>query len=461
MMKPALLKLIMFTWLAAVGCGQEPHPEWSALEVLRNDQVEVRLHYRPQASLSDEDWLKLEFTRLAGNDVKLTNGNYRIESERFAADGKTLVSSGGLASGGIYDLSTDRRLMQAEHPSRYSSALLGLAPQGGLIVKARLYLNLELSNGSRASTPTEGVPFTFKWNRPDEAGFRRMRHRLQVLLNEPQGESNRCHSYILGALLGIPEVSNDLPLAGLLAAIDRRSGGFDGREALVDHLKQRSSDIIEIRNHYLSRLESKDSRACEDLLRAPWLWDRRMIKPLVAMHELPNTPPFTELMVLSAHSADWADDRELPHRLSAPLLEHYGMFLKRTPEQLIQSKQLDYWAMYASDLGHTRDRDALPFLIPFLSCKEAFMDPRLAKPNAPGQLPYPYRACDAALNAILTILDGDTTKAFQAAGIPEPTPTGIWTLGRTPSIDEMTTLRDKMILTLKTRLTSEGGKQQK
>lgn len=87
------------------------------------------------------------------------------------------------------------------------------------------------------------------------------------------------------------------------------------------------------------------------------------------------------------------------------------------------------------------------------------MDPRFAKPNALGQLPYPYRACDSALNAILTILDGDTTKAFQAAGIPEPTPTGIWTLGRTPSIDEMTTLRDKMILTLKTRLTSEGGKQ--
>ena len=222
-------------------------------------------------------------------------------------------------------------------------------------------------------------------------------------------------------------------------------------------MKQRNSDLAEIRNHYLSLLEHKDSRASEDLLRAPWLWDRKFIMPLVAMHELSHGPPFRELMVLYAHSSDWVNNRELPRRLSAPLLEHFGMFLKRTPDQLIETKQLDYWAMYARDLGQTRDRDALPFLIPFLNCKEAFRDPQAALSSSLGMLPPSYRACDAALNAILMILDGNTADdTLQAAGGPTAAPDGaMWITGRTPNLEEMTALRDKMILTLKARLASD------
>ena len=64
--------------------------EWSTREVFRHDQVAVHLLYRPEASLSDEDWLKLQFNRLGDKKTKLTDVSYRIESERFSADAVTL-----------------------------------------------------------------------------------------------------------------------------------------------------------------------------------------------------------------------------------------------------------------------------------------------------------------------------------------------------------------------------------
>ncbi len=459
----------MYLWmsmalcLVSVGHGKEV---WAACDVLHGEHVTVQLLYRPEASLSDEEWIKLQFTRSGDADTELKNIHYRMESERFSPDGKTLISSGGLASGSSYDLfgksrawGNRGRITSAAHPSRYSSTLLGLAPKGGLLVRARLHLHFDRADGRRIKTPPEGVPFTFIWNRPDESGFAEMRERLKSLLNEAEPQSNSCHSYILGTLLEIPEVSGDISLSRILTAIDKRKGGFDGREPLVEHLEKWSSDPAEVRNHYLSLLERGDRRVCMDLHRAEWLWDRRFIEPLVAVHEMPKISPYWELNVLFAHSSEWVGDPEIPGRLSAPLLERYGKFLKRTPEELIENRQmqLQTWTHFAEDLGKTRDRKVIPLLVPFLSCTEAFADPRMAFSSTDGEA-LPYRACDVALESILTILDGETEKAYRAAqGLDSTGETTRFPYRRIRSNQVQTTaLRDRMIFSLKERLEAVG-----
>jgi len=419
--------VVVFTILSTaplVQCAMETRGRWKSVEVLALDGLGVRLLYRSRAALSDEEWMRLEFSNRGDQPIPIGNVNYRIESKRFTPDGNTPIASGGLASGNTHDLfplawettpvwdivlSPGTVYTVAEHPSRSSSALLGLSPEDGLLVKATLYLSLQSEGGGRRSSPTEGIPFSFQWQYPDANGFLHMQQRLNSLLQEPESEAYHCHAYILGVLLGIPEVSCHLSHNDVFAAIDRRSGGFDGREELVKYLQRNDFDRQQIVDFYLSRLRNMDTRVCRDLRRSHAVWDVAFIEPLVIMHETDRrSPPFRALSVLAGHDDDWKNDRAITHRLSAVLLERYGKFLTQTPGELIQAKGLERWASRARDLSSTRDIDVLPLLVPLLDCKEHVLDPRWADANRLGDLPKPYRACDVALEAILRILDGDT-----------------------------------------------------
>ena len=112
---------------------------WKNIRVGTSDGFEIYLHYRSIASLSDEEWIRLEFKNAGDKTIQIKNARYRIERECFTLDGKTLLFSGSLASGNTSDLfsyawettpvsdflfSPKASCTITEHPSRYSSALL-------------------------------------------------------------------------------------------------------------------------------------------------------------------------------------------------------------------------------------------------------------------------------------------------------------------------------------------------
>jgi hypothetical protein len=472
---PAAIFMCAVSLLAAEG-----HPKWQTIEVGNVGNVTVRLKVLSPATLADAEWMMLEFFN-SGRPVRVKSAHYRIESERYGLADSKPVRSGSLASGNDYDLFPDAWKTTpvgevliprycyrvVEQLSRYSSALLALAPPDGLLVKASIFLDLELENGSRLQLPDAGVPFQFEWRYPDEEGFARMRKRLVELLKKPESEAHKCHGYILETLLGISAVSKDIPFEELLTAIDRRSGGFDGRECLVKHLDTVGSRRREVVDYYLVRLQKLDIRVCDDLARVPAFWDESFIEPLVTMHEQEKkAPPFRALHVLSMHSDDWKDRQDIPKRLSAVLLNRFGHILKLKPEDFAAARKdelsLAAWAGFADDLGRTRDTGVLPLLRPFLDCRTQVLDPKTCFSALPGEMPPAFRACDCALDAILLLLDGNVNKAYSAAGFREKIAAarvknrastggrdfGTW-FG--VSVEQIAEWRDEMILTLKKR----------
>ena len=132
--------------LAASLPAEEQQRAWRTVPVGKVGGIEVRLRLLSPATLADEEWIALEFENRGQKPVRVVNARYRMESRRHGlATGKPLTS-GGLASGNAYDLFSEawettpvtivllrgtHRVV--EHPSRYSSTLLGLPPKAGLV----------------------------------------------------------------------------------------------------------------------------------------------------------------------------------------------------------------------------------------------------------------------------------------------------------------------------------------
>jgi hypothetical protein len=104
----------------------------------------------------------------------------------------------------------------------------------------------------------------------------------------------------------------------------------------------------------------------------------------------------------------------------------------------LKPEQLPDWAREVRQLALTGDKSLVANLQPALddvrSCAQL-------EHVAWGMLPRPTRVCDAALNAILTLLDGGIEAAYQDAGLSS------WSRG--VALDKA---RDGMIAELKKRL---------
>lgn len=440
----------------------DTRPAWQVLEVGTVGGISVRIEVLSPATLADEDWLAIEFRNSTDNPIQVRHAHYRIECKEFGLVDGQLISSHALASGNVYDLfpkawettpvadilipTGTYRVVQ--HPSRYSTTLLGLPSRDGVLVKATFHLSLELKDGARLHLPASGVPFEFQWLFPCENGFARMRGRLSELLATPEPKSHQVHGYILGTLLKIPAVSESIPLQSLLSAMNKRTGHFDGRENLVGHLIANYPQSDVVRRYYLDRLTKHDLAACSDLRRAPSLWDRSFVEPLISVYEKnTKSPPFTALAVLAKHHEDWAGRQDVARRLSSVLLRRFGMVLRKKPQELMKNPgdvpDLKTWASFAMQLANTHDREAVALLRPFLDCRVQVLDPKMLSNIFLGVRQPPYRACDVALHGILTVLDGDVEDAYKAAEFPQPS---------LITHDELTARRDEMIALLKKRL---------
>jgi hypothetical protein len=342
--------------------------------------------------------------------------------------------------------------------------LLELPPPEGWTVNARFHLTLTLDPkaGPKLQTPTAGVPFSFAWRYPDSADFAQMRARLRTLL---QGRMSRPQqSYMLGALFRAPGVGDQVSLAELLAALRDRTGGMDGRDIITKQIADRFVADPRVQAYYLDRVLAKDGAAVEDLLRYPALWHTEFLRPLVVMAAgggerdvrsiSINAAADSALAVLAAHRGDWSAD--VPARLSAGVLHRWPV-LTRPPHELTEPQLRGGWQYGVSNLGLTGDPAVIPLLAPFLDVLEPLTDPGewafpATGPVYPG---VPLRACDVALDAILTILGDDLNVDYRdaapAAGVTT-FPARVGHAEWREFQDKVNRTRDLMISQLKQRL---------
>jgi hypothetical protein len=410
---------------------------WQTIVIFADKECNVRLRMQRQASLADVDWMRVEVENKGKTPMAVDTLHYQIECETYHLKTNMPDSSFELAQGHDSNFSIDpKRPLTESSNCDYHSTLLGLAPRYGWQVRSKFHFRMDLKDRRVKETSKEGIPFTFKWLYPTEAGFEAMRSRLKKLLQNPKYEFN--HAYILGAYLGVPEVARAASREDLLAALTPRQGSVDGREAILGNLLKRYPNDPVVKSYFHERLRAGDEHAVGDA-GAEEIWDKTFIKPLVRLLESDYYKYRYALTVLHEHRVDWKSDQALARQLSAAVRKAY-------PE--VESKDLvdfDRWVSGVEDLGLTGDRKMIQLLSPVLDDKRELHPPTDGLVGLQARKEH-LRVCEVALESILTILEGEPDDAYAKAGSKEIL------ARRQNTAAEWTALRDRMIADLKLRL---------
>jgi hypothetical protein len=458
-MPPTFPLLLTALVVGSVPADKAPANVWRETVVLKDGDLTVRLKVLARPSLADTEWMALEFENKGKKPLTVEQAYYWMRAEHRHLGAGQVSGSGSLASGNTYDLfphawatrpvsrivlHPGKTYRAVQQPSDYSSALLSLPPRGGLSVRGRVFLAVTLS-GKRQIQPAEaaGVPFTFDWLYPNDAGFKVLQARLARLLRTPENRPH--HSYILGTYLRIPQVARAATAGELVTALSRRREPFEGRAEVVAHVAKHFSKDPAVAAYYRQRLKDGDAVVFPDLRYAA-LWDRSHVKPLVGLYERDPRKYHDALGILNQYRADWIQDHHIIRRLSA--------VVRRTSTALgedvrrLDKEGVGRWAEAIGRLSMTGDRSALVLLLPALDDKRAFASTRLMSLPWGHRVP-PLRVCDVALDATLTLLDGSPDETYRRVG---PMPFGGGNLDAAYA-----ELRDRMITALKRRL-GPGGK---
>lgn len=124
-----------------------------------------------------------------------------------------------------------------------------------------------------------------------------------------------------------------------------------------------------------------------------------------------------------------------------------------TADPLARSELSQTWSFGARAMGLTGDVAMIALLRPFLD-NAARVIPKDSPGRAippDGSILEPMRACDCALDAILTLLDGDATIAYP------PRARWRWSASLDRHDEALLEIRDEMIRGLKRRLDATAG----
>ena len=177
---PSLIASLIVIWPAATLLADDL-ANWKAYPLASHGSLIVNLRVRPAATLADEEWLAIEFVNREAMPIKVKEARYSIEASYHDLQGGKYRDRGSFASGNTESLFPDAwrtppvgptrippgTYRVVEQPSSYSSALLGLAPDRGLRIKAAIQLELMLGDGTKVTTGPRPQPFEFEWLRPD------------------------------------------------------------------------------------------------------------------------------------------------------------------------------------------------------------------------------------------------------------------------------------------------------
>ena len=402
-------------------------------EVVYEDQmkgVSVRLKVLESPNLSDTSWIAFEFENHTEKPLIIEDAYYKIDCRVYDSNGNKQVKTGCLTSrspaevldqsfgGPIPTVSLPPGItITTAYPSAFASALIGM-PDEEYMITSNVNLEIQFKAKKAFTFKWEDVKFHFNWKRPSAAELAIMKLRLNKLLVYPQVSPYQHH--ILYTLLSVDEISNDLSIEQLLAALQLRSGKEDGRLAIINFLDQKFNDNPDVLNYYTELLKNKDLQALSDLAEATEIWDNRFLEPLIELYQTGNTGlMFRAMDVLYAHQKFWIKDKSISHILSDLILYKYEHIVYESPDRL-SDDNLVIWGMAVSMLGKTGNPEVIPLICPFLDNKSRILDGGIELDPESLDLPRPIRVCDNVLDAILRLQNKNLRKAYEKAGFEPP-----------------------------------------
>ena len=393
-------------------CQAQPKASWKHLVLFEQDDLVVRLHFQESATLADKDWLRFEFDNRTDQAIVVNSFSYNFDREALDPETGELLVSGGLGRGTARDLFPDESTgsisiptngrKSSVHVSNYAAALLGLPPAKGHRVKVDVSARIELSDGRHLEkTYADGLQFQFLWRYPVANEIAAMQARLRQLL----GEANNQHAtgYLLGAYLKVPDVADSISVKELVASlIPRADLPFSGRDSILRHLNEFHHDAPDLLTYVAKQLRDGNSVFIQSHLHhLPKVWHDDFTDPLVAAFKSHRYSREMILGHLARHALIQDDNQELARRLS-------DVYFSEGQVKRLQEQQLENPQSLLKSLGMTRDRRLVAVLAPFLQDRRKLETLPVAQRLFLGGPQAAPRICDAAMDAILVILDGKT-----------------------------------------------------
>ncbi len=446
---------------------------WQTIEIGKRRPLTVRLRVREVATLADRQWLALEFENHSKEAIDGTWLSYRIQAS--FANG----SHGGLGQGNAINfLGEDKFLppgvrVTAEFPSEHSSMFLQPGTIESQLVEAEITIRGLGAVTPPSATQVHSAEFSFQWMAFDPEQTDALRAELRDRLEQPRYSTSAWARTSM--LLASPQIAKGLTTEEVFSALVHRAAhsrmGADlERNAILKHVNEHFAANRELAALIIASLDGDDGLLhLQDLTKTPNLWSDEFIEPLVRLVEDasallaaggsirrdPHRSMVTALELLRTREAP-ADHPGIATRLSKAVLAAYGDHLK-LPGTV-------HWKNAADLLSRTGDPAMVAKLAPFLDSSPVD-DPLEQAPHqfnlAGGMIPPPFRVRDQALEAIITLLDGDPHASYPPDELRkvlypefELAHPGIQKLGdrERKKFVRVTAMRDAAITKLKNRL---------
>ncbi len=405
------MRVLLACLIAMFCCPPEGKAEevqtdgWSTAVLWKSDVVSARLLFKPSASLADKHWLALELENHTQKPLEFGQTWINLDMTRKEIPSGEALSTGGL-SGTFRSIKTLPPGRHRFYGDAFESASgnLGLPPVTGLRVEVQAKADSEIRGGKRYKTAEDKPSFTFEWRYPSAAERTGMIQEMRQYLAAP-GDLEKYRSR-MKALFELPQVQESLTLDDYMPAL-KATRDSNVRYLLVPHLFVKYADDPRVLAYYRDAFQKEPDVVYWDAATVS-VWNEEFLEPLVQGCEKDKWHYFS---VLSRHSADWRNRPPYVARISAALLKHNPIL--RREVRKIPDKELEQWDKAVLEAGEVAD----PALIELL--KPALKDQRPARIDRGAGGLNEGRVCDRALTAILQILDGDSWKAFEEAGITE------------------------------------------
>ena len=306
--------------------------EWQEISLVEQHGFSIRLKSKKVASLADDSWLLLEVENQSSSQSFVENLHYRIEYEAKPV-GQESGWSSGLCQGSeieVFPRAWDTTPVSHRHlekghtsevmePLSYSAAATLQhrpsfihGPRGtGLEISATAHFTLTFSSGygtakSRIATPTQGIPFEFRWEPPTESSIPNMQQRLRTLCKDKDKVTDvraLPSSRLACALMEVPEVvaglsDAELQDASLLTGAFNRDVSLAAQRCLLERDPADRRYLDEVLKMIRGNPDSVHLVANSDF------WHPELVEGLVTATRNRRSRHIA-LRLLEAHRDDW------------------------------------------------------------------------------------------------------------------------------------------------------------
>ncbi|MEQ8766523.1 MAG: hypothetical protein RL885_21600 [Planctomycetota bacterium] len=392
--------------------------EKSRLVVVDSPELLVVWEVASIASLADDDWLAIIIENRTKRDLRIVRTEYDVS--RSEVDPELPFDSlvfARLSAGNskrlfhAFETDGDGRHLLPPGSHRLSDSLtddataaVGEAPLGGSTLELRCDLHLEVEGLVLPKRKWVVEMLRVEWLELNRERALRARARLQHILEHPERRTSQ--SRLLDTLLRTELVSRALTVEQLLAALDLRTHATEGRAPLLGHLGRELGRDPKVTRYLTDWLNRGDTAAAMALGGMPGAWDPSFIEPLTKIFEADLYAQPHVLRAFEHGGNPQAKDPELAQRLSRAVLA-----FRPLPAADDDPSDPQALAQLILALGQTHDVHLIPMLKEHLGDERRVLELRLLSAKMPWP-PPPLRIRDAALDAILMILDGDHLAAY-------------------------------------------------